>query len=54
MKDRIDFYSGKHFPEGEYQKELSEKCEVCGTNLVTRCLHCGAPVCCPKCCNDNN
>jgi len=27
-------------------------CDVCGTELIDRCLRCGAPVCCPKCCEE--
>lgn len=27
-------------------------CETCGTELINRCLQCGAPVCCPKCCRE--
>lgn len=30
-----------------------EKCGVCGTDLLLRgCEMCGAPVCCPKCCDE--
>lgn len=25
-------------------------CEICGTLIIDRCLVCGAPQCCPKCC----
>ncbi len=28
------------------------KCEHCGTELIYKCYHCGAPVCCPRCCAD--
>lgn len=29
-----------------------EKCVICGTVLnIHGCLNCGAPVCCPKCCD---
>lgn len=31
-------------------KENGEKCEECGTPLINNCLTCGAPICCPKCC----
>lgn len=27
-------------------------CEVCGTECIDRCINCGAPQCCPKCCHD--
>ena len=31
-----------------------EKCAECGTVLnIHGCLNCGAPVCCPKCCDDD-
>ena len=54
-KDRVDNFTGKHFPsEYEYNERLDEVCDKCGTNLITRCLVCGAPVCCPKCCAEDN
>jgi hypothetical protein len=28
------------------------KCDTCGTELINRCWQCGAPICCPKCCNE--
>lgn len=34
--------------------QLNEECEHCGTKLICRCLLCGAPVCCPKCCGEDN
>ncbi len=27
-------------------------CDVCGTALHDKCLICGAPQCCPKCCRE--
>ena len=30
-----------------------ETCDICGTVLINRCLRCGAPVCCPKCCEES-
>lgn len=27
-------------------------CDVCGTECVDRCFKCGAPQCCPKCCDE--
>jgi len=32
----------------------NEFCDHCGTILIYRCLVCGAPVCCPKCCSETN
>lgn len=26
------------------------RCENCGTKTIDRCLRCGAPQCCPRCC----
>lgn len=31
---------------------LKERCAVCGTKLISPCYVCGAPVCCPKCCEE--
>lgn len=28
------------------------KCEHCGTELIDDCLSCGAPQCCPACCEE--
>ncbi len=28
------------------------RCDICGTKCITNCLLCGAPNCCPKCCED--
>ena len=27
-----------------------DRCGDCGSSLINQCLACGAPVCCPKCC----
>lgn len=27
-------------------------CEDCGTKIIDRCPKCGAPQCCPKCCDE--
>lgn len=54
----VDNFTGKPvdklsnlFPE---LSETGERCEECGTILINRCLRCGAPVCCPKCCEEDN
>lgn len=31
---------------------IEETCDKCGTHLINRCIVCGAPVCCPKCCSE--
>lgn len=28
------------------------ECDHCGGPLISRCLQCGAPVCCPACCDE--
>ena len=33
---------------------MSEFCDECGTELIDKCFRCGAPVCCPKCCREDN
>ena len=48
--ERILNITGKPFPENLDSIE-HEKCDFCGTELISNCLICGAPVCCPKCCN---
>jgi hypothetical protein len=32
--------------------DSSDFCDQCGTELIDQCLWCGAPVCCPKCCEE--
>ena len=32
---------------------IDEWCDGCGAQLIIRCLCCGAPVCCPKCCYES-
>ena len=32
--------------------ENGQTCGECGTKLIDRCYRCGAPVCCPRCCED--
>lgn len=41
-------------PSDLLSSALKETCEECGTNLISRCLRCGAPVCCPKCCEEGS
>jgi hypothetical protein len=31
---------------------MKDKCEHCGTELIDKCPWCGAPVCCPRCCEE--
>lgn len=38
--------------EDDAAPEGSQKCDECGTGLVDKCLRCGAPQCCPKCCRE--
>lgn len=50
-----DLITGKLLdrPSDALSSELDEKCDQCGTSLINRCLFCGAPVCCPKCCEED-
>lgn len=25
-------------------------CDDCGADVINRCMRCGAPTCCPRCC----
>lgn len=37
-------------------KRMHERnlCDLCGTQVINNCCICGAPVCCPKCCNQDS
>lgn len=37
-------------PSDALPSESTERCDECGARLINRCLRCGAPVCCPRCC----
>lgn len=41
-------------PLDNLPKQLDEDCDHCGTKLIVRCLRCGAPICCPKCCDEDS
>ena len=55
MTQKYDRFSGKPVDKitDLFPHETSEKCDVCGSNLINNCFRCGAPVCCPKCCLDS-
>ena len=52
--ERTDRFTGKPIPEtrSRLAETIDETCDECGTQLINRCLTCGAPVCCPKCCDE--
>ena len=31
-----------------------ERCDYCKHSLIDNCMVCGAPVCCPRCCKEDN
>ena len=50
-----DKFTGKKFDKisDRLPKQLKEKCgNGHDTLLISNCCKCGAPVCCPDCCND--
>lgn len=51
--DHIDYFTGKPHPGPRFDAQTKERCEHCGTELISRCSHCGAPVCCPTCCAED-
>lgn len=52
MREVIDRWTGKPRP-AEFMRRLDEICdEHADTRLVCDCPFCGAPVCCPKCCDE--
>lgn len=48
----IDRFTGKLMdkPSDSLPTVSVEICEDCGSRLINRCVRCGAPVCCPECC----
>lgn len=50
----VDKFTGKRVdkPSDLLPSESKCTCDECGTNLINRCLICGTPVCCPKCCEE--
>lgn len=55
MTNPVDRFTGKPAPEAVSQRlprTTKEVCETCGTQIIDRCLVCGAPQCCPKCCHE--
>lgn len=51
----IDRFTGKPIPRpSDALPQLNGgKCDVCGTPTIDHCIHCGAPQCCPKCCQES-
>ena len=51
-----DRFTGKPIDKASdnLPRQLDEECDECGTKLIARCLQCGAPVCCPKCCDEDH
>jgi len=49
--ERILNITGKLFPEN-LDSIKHEKCDFCGNKLISNCLVCGEPVCCPECCKE--
>ena len=53
----IDKYTGKPFDRlgDRLPTQLDEKCENGhdDTYLISNCPRCGAPICCPDCCNED-
>lgn len=48
----FDNWTGKPInkPSDSLPEFNGELCDECGSALIDRCLRCGAPVCCPVCC----
>jgi hypothetical protein len=39
-------------PSDLLPKTSVDKCDIHGCSLTVRCLSCGAPLCCPMCCDE--
>lgn len=49
---RVDTIQSIDKPSDALPSLTTEECDECGTYLINRCIRCGAPVCCPKCCQE--
>ena len=53
MATRYDEFTGKPVPGHiVYGSNNGDICDVCGTECIDRCPCCGAPQCCPRCCEE--
>lgn len=50
--DRVNRFTLKPEPQRPYGRPAGYNCERCSTPVICDCIQCGAPNCCPKCCND--
>ena len=51
MGNKIDKFTGKQVDKISdlLPEDNGQFCD-CGTELINRCYICGAPICCPACC----
>ena len=52
----VDIYTGKQIdrPSDNLSNGgIGEYCDECGTELIDKCARCGAPICCPECCAED-
>lgn len=50
---RFDEFTGKPVPETRVDMVPNGgTCETCGHETIDRCPRCGAPQCCPRCCEE--
>lgn len=49
-------YTGKELDKlsDNLQRLNGRICDQCGSECIDRCLRCGAPQCCPKCCAEEH
>lgn len=49
---QVDPWTGKPVDRRSdlYPSFNGRKCEDCGAECIDRCIRCGAPQCCPRCC----
>lgn len=55
MTAYIDKFTGKQFDKlsDRFPKQIEEMCENGhDSHLIKNCIQCGAPVCCPVCCDE--
>jgi len=55
MNEKLDRFTGKPIdcPSDSLPSFNGGTCETCGCETIDRCAQCGAPQCCPNCCNED-
>jgi hypothetical protein len=53
MAERINHFTGKPMPDyATWGRSAGYTCDECQTGVICDCPLCGAPNCCPRCCDE--